>query len=505
MTHPSVLARSVCAVAALSALLASTALGGPRVAPVAPAPEARYSSGNPLRADGPDMWWTTFGDPALDTLVSEAIEGNFDLLGAQARVHQAEGVTVQRLAPLLPTASFDVGLNASPSSAAAFQVSPQLTKLLEDLAALAASVPGGTPADDDDDDDPEVTWNGSALFNFGLNIDIGRSAAALRASQLDAAAAVGDRDGVARILVQQVVGAWLDVRTARARIAVVEQQIATNEALLDITRRRYVGGDSRGLDVLQQQQQLAGTKALLPQAQQVLRLRTIQLATLLGRDPSDPQLPASPELASLPGLPPAPGVGTPRDLMDLRPDLRSSQLRYKAARAHLVSTALAFAPTFRLTGKVGWNLRWFDEWDSDETWGFGAGLSVPIFGGGQRHGAMRQANGQLDAAATTLSGAVLAARAEVESALAREDTNGARLAALGEQLATSRVAYEESQRQYAGGLVSYLTVLTSLASLQAAELNHLQAHRDLLGARVDLHTALGAPWADRMDAHGAPR
>lgn len=487
-------------------LLPAAAFAGPRVKPVAPEPDARYALGTAARADVPDAWWTSFGDPALDALVVEALEANHDLGGAQARIHSAQGVAVQNLAPLLPTASFDVGLNASPSANAANQIAPQLQKLFEDLAELSENIPG-QPAEEEEDteEDPDVTWNGSALFNFGLNIDLGRSAFAFRAAQLDAAAARGDRDGVARVLVQQVVGAWLDVRTARARIALVEQQIATNEILLDITRRRFVGGDSRGLDVLQQQQQLAATRALLPTARQLLRLRSVQLATLLGRDPSNPQLPDSPELASLPALPPNPGVGTPRDLVDLRPDVRAAQARYLAAQARVVSGALSFAPTFRLTGNLGWGLRWFNEWDSWETWGFGAAVSVPLFGGGQRHGAMRQANGAADAAAHTLSQAILTAQGEVESALAREDTEGERLAALQEVLTASRTAYEESTRQYAGGLVNYLTVLTSLASLQSSELNHLQAQRDLLGARVDLHTALGTPWAGNLSATGADR
>ena len=489
---------------ALLVALIAPATAGPRVQPDAPDPGARYALGTAARADQPDAWWTTFDDPALDALVAEAIEGNHDLGGAQARVHQAQGISVQGLAPMLPTASFDLGLNGSPSANAANQVSPQLTKLLEDLAALAASVPGQPPDETDDEEDPAVTWNGSALVNVGLNIDLGRSAFAFRAAQLDAAAARGDRDGVARVLVQQVTAAWLDVRTARARIALIEQQIATNTVLLDITRRRFEGGDSRGLDVLQQQQQLAGTKALLPQAKQLLRLRTLQLAVLLGRDPSDPQLP-EPTALVLPALPPPPGVGTPRDLVDLRPDVRAAQARFLSARARVASNALAFAPTFRLSANVGWGLRWFNEWTSWETYGLGAAVSVPLFNGGQRHGAMRQANGAADAAAHSLSQAILTARSEVESALVREDTERGRLAALAEQVAASRVAYEESQRQYAGGGVNYLTVLTSLASLQVSELNHLSAQRDLLGARVDLHTALGTPWAGRMDANGAPR
>ncbi len=488
----------------LCLLLPASAWAGGPIKPVVPDEEARYSTGTAIRADESDEWWTSLQDPALNGLVVEALEANHDIGAAQARLHAAAGVTLQSVSPLLPTASFDVGLNASPSSNASFQVSPQLTELLEQLSDLAESIPGQDPAeeDDDDEDDPDVTWNGSALLNFGLNIDVGRSATALRAAQLDAAAAENDRDGVARAVVQQVVGAWLDVRTSRARVALIEGQIETNSSLLELTRARFIASDARGLDVLQQQQQLAATRALLPQAQQILRLREVQLATLLGRDPSDPRLPPDP---GLPALPPAPGIGTPADLMTTRPDLAAASNRYLSARNRVASSALSFAPTFRLTGNVGYQLRWFKEWDSQETWGFGAGVSIPIFNGLQRHGQLKQAAASRDAAARSLSAAALTARAEVESALIREETDADRLDALTDQLQTARVAYEESSRQYASGLVNYLTVLTSLASWQAAELNQLQAQRDVLGARVDLHTALGAPWAARLNSAGGAR
>ena len=492
------------AAAGLALALAAPAQAAPPHKPDVPDAEARYSSGTTLRAV-PDEWWTTLGDPVLDDLVVEALNSNHDVGAAQARVHQAAGFTLQSVSPLLPTASFDVGLNASPSDNAEFQVSPQLTELLENLTDLADSLPGQPEEEEEDDeeDDPEVTWNGSALFNFGLNIDVGRSAAALRAAQMDAAAAEGDRDAVARVVVQQVVATWLDVRTARARVAVVQRQIATNTDLLELTRARYEGGDARGLDVLQQQQQLAATRAMLPQAEQLLRLRELQLATLLGRDPSNHGLPA--DVAGVPELPPRPGVGTPADLLEDRPDLVAAQARYRSSRARVAGAGLSFAPTFRLSGNVGYQLRLFKEWDTHETWGFGAAVSVPIFGGLQRWGSLQQARAAEDAAARSFSAATLTARAEVESALVREETDGRRLAALAEQLEASRVAYDESTRQYASGVVNYLVVLTSLASYQAAELNHLQAQRDLLGARVDLHTALGAPWAARLDRAGASR
>ncbi len=486
----------------LCLLLAAPATAAPRVKPELPSEDARYSTGTAVTAAETDEWWTSFNDPALNELVVEAIQSNPDIGSAQARMNGARAVTVQSLSPLLPSASFDVNLAASPSDAASFQVSPQLTKLLEDLSSLselAEALPGYEPPEedeDDDEDDPDVTWNGSAMLNFGLNIDLGRSAMALRAAALDEAAAKGDRDGVARAILQQIVASWLDVRSSRARVAIVQGQIETNTSLLELTRARFEGGDARGLDVLQQQQQLANTKALLPQSQQVLRLRELQLAMLLGRDPSNPNLP---EGVGLPELPPQPGLGTPADLLETRPDLSAAHTRWRSSKARSISAGLSFAPTFRLGGNLGWNLRWFNEWDTQENWGFSAGVSVPIFNGLQRHGALQQSLAAQDAQAHALSAAVRTAQMEVETALAKESTNGDRLAALGELLGASRTAYQESTRQYAGGLVNYLTVLTSLASYQAAELNHLQAHRDLLAARADLHTALGSSWARRLN------
>jgi len=482
---------------------ALVAAAGP-IKPVGFSEDARYSLGTTVRGDEPDAWWTSLNDPALNELVAEALTANHEIGAAQARFHAAAGVTLQSLSPLLPSASFDVGINASPSNNAAFQVSPQLTKLLEDLTELAASIPGQPPPEEDNsgEDDPDLTWNGSALFNFGLNIDLGRSATALRAAHLDAAAAKDDRDGVAQAIVQQVVVAWLDVLAARGRVGIVETQLETNQALLELTQLRFASSEVRGLDVLQQKQQLAATRALLPASLQLLRLREVQLATLVGRNPSAPTLPDG---STLPKLPKQPGLGTPAELMETRPDLAAASNRYLSARSRVSSSALAFAPTFRLSANVGFQLRWFNEWESAEAWGVGAAVSVPLFDGLRLQGSLKQAIASRDAAARSLSSATQAAQAEVESALIREETDSARLLALTAQQESARAAYLESTQQYSSGLANYLTVLTSLASWQAAELSQLQAQRDVLGARVDLHSALGAVWSGSIQSPGGAR
>src|SRR5882672_10420740 len=48
-------------------------------------------------------WWQIYGDPALETLVEEALKGNADLLVAAARVDEARGVLGETRAAQLPT------------------------------------------------------------------------------------------------------------------------------------------------------------------------------------------------------------------------------------------------------------------------------------------------------------------------------------------------------------------------------------------------------------------
>ena len=56
-----------------------------------------------------------------------------------------------------------------------------------------------------------------------------------------------------------------------------------------------------------------------------------------------------------------------------------------------------------------------------------------------------------------------------------------------------------AQERYRSGLSDFLPVLTAIQAKQAAELQVLQARRDLLSARIQLHRALGGTWPEDID------
>ncbi|WP_347400428.1 hypothetical protein [Sphingomonas paeninsulae] len=52
-------------------------------------------------------WWTAYGDPALSGLIDEGMKDSPDVAAATARIRQAEALSQQAGAALLPSATLD--------------------------------------------------------------------------------------------------------------------------------------------------------------------------------------------------------------------------------------------------------------------------------------------------------------------------------------------------------------------------------------------------------------
>lgn len=431
--------------------------------------------------DGPlqvEAWWRAFGDEALSASIEAGLADNGDVQGAWDRVSQARAMSHQSLAGALPSVSFDVNVSTSPTDSLGFQFGG------------LPSVPG--------EERPDIYHTGSAMLGVTVPLHLwGSALPSFRASRFDVEASQGDGEAQAMAMAGLIAGAYFDVLAAREQVALIEGQIAANESLLGLTELRYGQSEATGLDVLQQRQQLQASRAMLPQAQMLAQTRDRQLEALLGRRPGAG---AGPFAASLPPLPPAPGTGQPADLATNRPDLRASGLRLDAATTRRAATLHAMMPTLHLTAGVGTQAMYMDEYDSIETWNVGAALSIPIFQGTRNWASFAEARAGARSAEHAHDQLLLQAVAEVDTALTRERLQAETLGAYREQLEAAGQAYTEARALYAGGLTTYLTVLTALNTRHQSQLNVLSAHRDLIDARIDLYEALGGPWTDSLSA-----
>ena len=426
-----------------------------------------------MRASRAQPWWAAFDDPDLDALVEEALENSPDLEAARTRVEQADALANQALAGVLPQLTADVSANLLPTNTRGFQF-------------------GGIPSLPGAPEPPPVYMTASAVVNGAVPLDFwGEALQTRRAQVFNAVASRGDREALALALSGRVIEAWLDIHTARARVAIVSEQLAATEQLLELVELRYERGDSSGLDVLQQRQQVAGTAAQLPQARSLLRVREEQLRTLLGRPAGSPLTLAERDLPDLPNLA---GEVDADEVAEGRPDLRAAAARVDAARFQRRSALHAFLPNLRMTGQVGWQFFYEEELLTQFGWGVGLNLSVPIFMGGANHAGLRAARAGEAGARAALEQSTLQAGLEIASAQASEEEQRLVLVAQQDQRDAAALAFDESVASYRGGFASYLQVLTALTTRGQSELSLVQARRDLLGARLQLEQARGGPW-----------
>ena len=437
-------------------------------------------------------WWTTVADPGLSAVLAEALDSSPTVLAAWERVKIAHAGQWQAGSALMPSAGVSASWNELATDSLIVQVTNSNPAFTEDLAR-------------------EVFGDSYNTYNTGLQaswtVDLfGATTTAWLSSRWDWKAAERSRAAQAVGVAGSVGGAWYDLVMATEQLAAVTEQVRVSRELTALVQLRYEGGEARGLDLLQQKQQLANTEAALPAARAAVDRTLWRLAALLGRDPSraraeDYRLPDR-----LPPAPALPGLGSPADLLAHRPDLAASVATTKAADLGRLSSWLGLAPAVTLSGNTGESGQMLgadvDEWTTWTSWSVTANATVPLFNGGRKLAAARGASAGYRQALYTLQGDLLSAVAEVEDSRRVVVQRDEELAARTAQLDAARLSFDESRRQYLAGLLPYVNVQTALNTLQGAELSHIRARRELLAAHIALHNALGAPWALDLDRPG---
>ncbi len=445
----------------------------------------------PAGADHRQPWWRELKDPDLEALIERALSGNLDLKRAWARLAAARAVAIKAGSPLWPelTASGDSSYTRSATTGGGFSSLGGSAAALGNASGLtgpSSTFPGGGSR--------SVTTSKFYSLNLAASYELdlwGRVRAGRRAARHDWRASREDLEAMALSLSGQVAEVWYAVVEQRAQLTLLARQTKVNETLHQLALLRFSQGQASAVDVFQQRQQLAATRAQAPLVRSRRQVLEHQLAVLLGLPPGR-QVGGSRMV--LPLLPALPGPGAPLRLLQRRPDVRAAFLRLRAADQRVAAALADRFPAFRLSGRGGYRSDELRDFFSSWVENVAAGILAPVVDGRRRAAEVDRVRAVAEELTQAYAQTVLKAMQEVEDALVQERRQRDHLKELEEQMKSARTELSESRSRYINGLTEYLPVLTALRRLQELERTLLSARRQLLTYRIALYRALGGSW-----------
>lgn len=430
---------------------------------IAPPPAYRGVTSPEAHSLADAQWFDVFADPALNALITEALDNNLDLRSAVARVEEFRARAGLARAQLGPTVN------------GVFQTS-------------------ATPKPDIDN-----SYLGGLVFNWEIDF-FGRLRRGSEAARADLLATVASARATMASLVSDVAQTWFTLRALDEQAAIAHRTIATQEQSLDLVRTLMRGGLASGAEESQAINQLATTRATLPAIERQQIQAENLLSVLLGRPPQ--AVPRSPTPDALP-VPAQIPAGLPSGLLARRPDIAAAEASLRAATAR-VGVAMASRipiPQIGLTGTLGMvSSALNDLFTGDETGAaissFGPFATVPLVDTGRGRQNVAIARAQVREAELAWRTTVLLSLREVADALATVDRVREEIAQNEVRVRASRESLRLTELRYRGGVTSYLEVLDTQRQLFSAEIDLSDSRRTLLLGYVELYRSLGGGWSN---------
>jgi NodT family efflux transporter outer membrane factor (OMF) lipoprotein len=419
------------------------------------------------------VWWKSFRDFELTSLVERLASQNLDLQTAAERV-------IQSVAQRQVAASAGLPHIEGQSSATYNGASPNGTL------SLLTPAPGA-PLD-------------YGLFKDGLSssweLDLfGRVRRAVEAADANTLAAVENRHGVALAAVAELAQSYMQLRGTQNLIGIAKRHLRIVEENEELVNTRFANGIATTLDLAQARAQRATIAATLPP----LRSREVELINAIGLLLGDTPRALEGELRRaeiLPRVPRVAAAGLPGTLVRHRPDVREAEARLHEATAETGVAVANFYPEVALNGAVGVESLRLSNLFSPASAAFAVGpsISIPIFEGGQLRGALKLRESRQREAATFFHETVLRAWKEVDDALTayREAQN--RRADVARSVTENKVALQAARQRYSEGAIDFLNVNATQTLLLQSENDLADSDTQIATYLVSLYRALGGGW-----------
>ena len=421
-----------------------------------------------------DTWWNGFHDPVLTGIIERVLQQNLDLAASIARVDQARAAAAGAGAQRLPQAN------------ATSQVTRAQQSLNSPLGKIASASPGYERIQTSYDVGIGASWE---LDLFG---GLKRGSEAANAEEQ---AAEADHLGVRISVAAEAADAYFRIRGAQTRIALAENQVKTNDRLLDLVGLRLHDGLSTTREQAQAEARLSEARATLPPLRTELEKQLNRLDVLMGAQPGT----YAAELVKTANTSVVPAIAVaeePSGLLRRRPDVIAAERRLAASNAKIGVAMAEYYPKVSLSGLLGFSSLGAAGLFTASSFqpAVGLGMRWRLFDFGRIDADIARAKGVNSEALIAYRLSMLRATEDVENAI----MTLAQLEELSRELVREADAHQRarnaSEDAYKGGVVSLTEVLDEDRLLLAAQDQLAQTHADNARAAVSTFRALGGGW-----------
>lgn len=424
-----------------------------------------------------DTWWTGFADPELTLIIQRVLAQNLDLAVAMAKVDQARAVARQAGADRLPQGNLD---------AQAVRQHQSLNSPLGEIGSAS----------------PEYKRNQTLeTIGAGASWEVDLAGGLKRgeeAADAESEAAIAAHTGVRISVAAEAADAYFRIRGAQQRIVIAQEQIQTEENLLDLVNVRLGSGLATNREQAQAQALVLQAKATMPPLRTELALQLNRLDVLMGVQPGTygKELLASSQAFQIPAINDTHG---PSNLLRRRPDVIAAERRLAATNAHIGEAISEYYPKVSLAGLLG-----FESLHSGQILSSGSfqpqaviGLHWRLFDFGRVDAEVAQAKGANAEALAEYRQAMLRATEDVENAIVTLSELEQQRVELDQEVSALQVARSAAQDAYKGGAVSLIEVLDEDRQLLMARDQLALLHANDARSAVATFRALGGGWTEQ--------
>jgi outer membrane protein, multidrug efflux system len=424
----------------------------------------------PVSADsiGDLKWFEVFQDEALQNLLRMALNQNYDLRLAVARINQARANVGLARSNQFPQFEAGANLNTIRESATAFPVAG--------FSGFASTF-------------GQVFSN---LLNFEVDL-WGRLRQQTRAARAELLSSEEDRRTVATVVVSDVATSYFNLIELDMELEIAQRTLSARQQSLRLITARQQGGIATMLDVRQAEQLVYEASQVIPDTERLIEQTENQISLFLGNNPGPITRGAS--LVQQKELPAVP-AGLPSSLLERRPDIRSAEQLLIAQNALVSAAKKAYFPTISLTGNLGFESNALSRLfvGPAKFWTFVPQITQPIFTAGRLKSNVNFQRAQREFALAFYQQTIQTAFSDVSNALVQyrrvKEIRTQQELLVDALLDASRL----SHLRYEGGVDTLLNALVSDTALFNSELSLAQTRRNEMLSIVQLYKALGGGW-----------